>query len=151
MPWMPRWLAQFAKHKCVISACKATDISRTHVYRSRAADAEFAKTWDDIVGEVNDLLEASAIDHAINGIPEPVFYKGVIVGYVIKYPENLRQFLLRNRMAEYRRDRTPETTSGDDEESISSKVRATLAEMEDSVEDAPDEWPAKSGDGSAGE
>jgi hypothetical protein len=45
--------------------------------------------------EVGDMLEAVALDRAVNGVQEPIFYKGEQVSTVTKYSDGLLEKLLK--------------------------------------------------------
>lgn len=76
-------------------AARDLNTPRTTLYSHRAADAEFAKEWDEAVDRGIDVLEDEARERALNGTEEPVFYQGEICGHVHRKSDSLMALLLR--------------------------------------------------------
>ena len=66
-------------------------------YELRAANEEFAEAWAQAVEQGTQMLEDEARRRAVDGVDEPVFQKGEMVGHVRRYSDNLLMFLLRGR------------------------------------------------------
>lgn len=71
--------------------------------KMRSEDEDFAKEWARAVDAAGDLLEDTAVQRAVEGVSEPVFYKGMVVGHKVIYSDALLQFLLKhNKPDKYR-------------------------------------------------
>jgi len=75
-----RWKTAFlrAMGACgnVTIAANIAGVSRESAYRHRKTDKAFAEAWDDARDAACDLIEAEARRRAVDGVDEPVFYKG---------------------------------------------------------------------------
>lgn len=81
----------------VHGACERVGLSTTTLYKHRGEDPEFAAAWDVAYDQGTTVLEAEAQRRATQGVTEPVFNKGIIVGHVQKYSDVLLIFLLKAR------------------------------------------------------
>jgi len=79
--------------------------SRTSVYQYRLDDAEFAEQWQASLDTYTESLEAEADRRAVNGIDEPVFYKGEMIATKKKYSDNLLMFRLKGISPDKYRER----------------------------------------------
>lgn len=102
--WAEYFLLSLSECGNVTQAAKDAGISRMTAYRHRERDAEFAEAWDDAVEEGTDALEAEARRRAMQGVEEPVYYKGYVVGHVQKFSDTLLIFLLKAYRPETFRD-----------------------------------------------
>jgi len=69
----------------------------------RAKDDEFAEAWDVAESVAFDILEDEAHRRAVEGVMEPVFHQGEIVGHKVKYSDALLTTLLKaNKPDKYR-------------------------------------------------
>jgi hypothetical protein len=59
------------------------------LYRRRKADKEFAAAWEEALEIAGDRFEAEAARRAVEGVEEPVYHKGSVVGHVTKYSDSL--------------------------------------------------------------
>lgn len=85
------------------AALAAGYASSSFLVRVRKTDAEFAEKWDDALEASYDLLEAEALRRAVDGVMEPEYYQGTIVGYKVKYSDGLLTTLLKaNRPDKFR-------------------------------------------------
>ena len=92
----------------VSEAARAVGISRSHAYVLRAENADFAAAWDAAMAEAVDALEALARRRVMDGVEQPVFYRGEVVGYTRRYSDALLMFLLRaHRPETYHRQALP--------------------------------------------
>ena len=89
----------------VTHAAWTAGISRSRVYDIRKEDAEFAAAWDNAIEEGADALELVARRRALEGVKEPVFYKGEVCGHVLRYSDTLLMFLLKAHRPEKYRER----------------------------------------------
>ena len=74
----------------------------TTVLKFRREDEAFAEEWDNALEAAKHVLEAEAIRRAREGVLEPVYYKGDIVGYKTNYSDPLLMFVLRKLDPAYR-------------------------------------------------
>lgn len=83
----------------VADAAREAGVSRNTVYRRRAEpDAEaFRLAWAAALAQAFDRLADTAFDRAVNGVEQPVFWRGEQVGTRTWYNDRLLMFLLRRR------------------------------------------------------
>lgn len=110
--WKPVFLRALRSERSVVAACERAGIDRAAVYRHRQTDAVFAEQWAAVDTSITDDLEQEAIRRAVDGVAEPVYWQGEIVGLTRKYSDSLLQFLLRGRRREVYGDRTEITGAG---------------------------------------
>ena len=107
-PWRKGFLAALELTGNVTAAATAAGIERTTAYKARYRSEEtesrvFAKAWDEALEHATDLMEIEARRRALDGVEEPVYYKGEIVGGVRKYSDLLLIFMLKaHRPEKYR-------------------------------------------------
>lgn len=103
-PWMAGFIVALGERGIVADACRAAGIGRSQAYQWRQDDPLFAMEWDDAHQHAMDTLEAEAVRRAVEGVAEPVFYKGEKIETVQKYSDVLLMFLLNGgRSEKYRR------------------------------------------------
>ncbi len=91
-------LAQTGK---VAESARAVGFTTTaFLHKVRREDEDFAEAWDQAVQAAGDVLEAEAHRRAIDGVMDPVFYKGEVVGHKLQYSDQLLMFLLRGTRPE---------------------------------------------------
>lgn len=83
------FLERLRKGWSVTSSIEATGFARLTVYRYRSNDPAFAAAWDDAYEQGTDVFEDEAKRRAVDGILEPVFFKGEIVGEIQRYSDQL--------------------------------------------------------------
>lgn len=89
----------------VTEAVKAAGFSSsTSLYLKRKKDEKFAEAWDLALYVAGDKLEAEAIRRAHDGVYEPQYYQGKVVGHTIKYSDTLLMFMLKGIRPEKFRD-----------------------------------------------
>lgn len=105
----PRWRAAFLagleETGNVTLACQAAKVGRTTVYRHREEVPDFASAWESSMQIAADLLEAEARRRAAEGVTEPVYQGGKLVGTIRKYSDTLLIFLLKGARPEVYRER----------------------------------------------
>lgn len=89
----------------VSRACERSGVSRSAVYDRRRKSEDFANAWDRAEEEGTEVLEQEAFRRALEGVPKPVYYKGIEVGAVQQYSDRLLIELLRARKPEKYRER----------------------------------------------
>ncbi|MFK7088674.1 hypothetical protein AAFM71_07640 [Chromobacterium violaceum] len=96
----------------VSSAAKKIKVSRTHLYRLRDEDEEFAAAWNEAVQLGTAALEDEAVRRAKVGTLRPVFYKGEKCGEIREYSDTLLIFLLKARDPDKYADRVRKELTG---------------------------------------
>ena len=81
-------------------ACGYQDTAFLH--KCRRNDEDFAEQWDLALQAAGNVLEAEIWRRAHDGVLEPQYYKGSIVGYTTKYSDTLAMFILRKIDPSYR-------------------------------------------------
>ncbi len=95
-----RILAQTGKVAEAARAVGFQDTSSLQTFRRN--DEDFAEEWENALDSAKHVLEEAAIDRAVNGVLEPTYYKGEVVGYTPKYSDALMMFILRKLDPAYR-------------------------------------------------
>ena len=109
---MPLFLEAFALTGNVSESAKAAGVGRSTVYDARESDKAFAAAWDEAEEDAADRLERVALERAVDGVAEPVYYKGQLAGAVRRYSDTLLIFLLKARRPEKFRERYDHQHSG---------------------------------------
>lgn len=76
--------------------------STNHLHKMRREDEEFAEQWDLAVSAAKDVLHDEALRRGFDGVAEPDYYKGEVVGYTLKYSDTLLMFVLKKLDPSYR-------------------------------------------------
>ncbi len=84
---------------CVKTAAGYAGMSAKSAYRLRDRDdaASFAEAWDCALEEAIARVEVEALDRALNGTLDPVFYGGRQVGSRQRYDDRLTLAVLRHK------------------------------------------------------
>lgn len=112
--WKPLFLEALARTCNVLIACREAGIDRSTAYKARDRSAAFRAQWEEAEQNGVDILKAEARRRALQGVDEPVFHKGEIVGSVKRYSDPLLMFLLRAHEPETYRERVDHRHSGPD-------------------------------------
>lgn len=70
------FFAELAKHGLVATAARTAEIDRSHAYKLRDADPEFAERWLEALDLYADGLEKAAHQRAVDGLVKPVLHQG---------------------------------------------------------------------------
>lgn len=89
------FLVAYSECGNVTKAAEASGISRQSHYDWLATDPEYAEAFRHADDAAGDRLEAEARRRAVEGVDEPVYHKGEVVGYIRKYSDTLLIFLLK--------------------------------------------------------
>lgn len=84
-----RFCDQLATCGNVRMACALSGISAMTAYRTRRRDPLFAEVWDRALALARDHAEAVLAVRALEGIAEPVFHRGEVVGHRRRYDSRL--------------------------------------------------------------
>ena len=82
-------------------ACKLARISNTAVRKARAAYPSFAAACDRAIAKAEPTLEQIAVDRAINGVAEPVYHAGAVVGHKRRFSDALMRDALKREDARF--------------------------------------------------
>jgi hypothetical protein len=91
------FLGLLAKGWSATRAARATGFSRQRFYELRARDDAFRDDWAAAVDQGTDRLEDEAYRRAVEGVREPIFSRGEVVGERRMYSDRLIEFLLKAR------------------------------------------------------
>jgi len=101
--WRPRFLEALAGTANVSEACAAASVGRTTVYAERRTNDTFREEWERRIDTAVDKLEREAWRRAAEGIEEPIYSRGELVGTIRRYSDLLLIFLLKaHRPEKYR-------------------------------------------------
>jgi len=107
------FLQAFRDTGTLAGAARKTGVSRSSHYRWVEQDPEYEAEFEDANEETVDVLEQEARRRALEGVEEPVFYRGEKVGSVTKYSDQLLMFLLMAKRPEQFRERLDITSKVD--------------------------------------
>ena len=93
--WTARFLDALAECPNAKAAARVAGVGRATVYQRREADADFAKAWDSALKLGFESLHEVAWKVAVNGVKEPVLYRGKVVAHTTRYNTALMIYLLR--------------------------------------------------------
>ena len=104
--WTPErqlgFIEALADTGSVEAACKAVDMSTVgayHLRRQPGADS-FRAAWETALQLGVQRVEDVTMDRALNGVEEPLYSYGKLIGTRRKYNDRLLMFILRNRAPE---------------------------------------------------
>lgn len=112
LPWQRPFLDSLVATLNVAGAARAAGVSRARAYAARAEDPGFASAWDDAVEEALDRAEGEVYRRGVEGVDEPVYFKGKPCGVIRKYSDAMLVFLLRGRRRELYGDRVRQEHTG---------------------------------------
>ncbi len=104
--WTPErqrgFIEALADTGSVEAACRVVDMSSVGAYhlRRQPGAESFRAAWEAALAHGIQRVEDVAMDRALNGVPEPVYSYGKIVGTRIRHNDRLLMFMLRNRAPE---------------------------------------------------
>ncbi|WP_130472941.1 terminase [Candidatus Magnetaquicoccus inordinatus] len=96
------FLRALARLGCVTRAAAEAGLSRVVLYTSRSADRDFAEQWTEAIETFADSLESEAFRRGVQGVDQPVYQGGQLVGHVRRYSDSLLLAMLRARIPAYR-------------------------------------------------
>ena len=104
--WTPErqiaFIEALADTGSVEAACKAVDMSQAGVYylRRQPGAESFRKAWQAALQLGVARVEDVVMDRALNGVEEPLYSYGRLIGTRRRYNDRLLMFILRNRAPE---------------------------------------------------
>ena len=106
------FLAEYKLSATITHAAEIALIARQRHYKWLDKDPAYAKAFEEAKIAATDSLVAEARRRATQGVNEPVYYKGEVVGTIRKYSDTLLIFLLKGALPEVYRERY-EISGGD--------------------------------------
>jgi hypothetical protein len=103
-------------------------IGKSALYDWRKDDADFRREWDEALDVGADVLEDEAKRRAVQGVREPVFQGGKLVGEIQKYSDTLLIFLLKGAKPEKYNDRAQLALTGSDGGPVQFALKSILDE-----------------------
>lgn len=100
-----RFIQRLTETGNVTAAADFADIPRMYCYDMRKAQPEFAAQWDDALLAYANKLEAEADRRAYEGVDQPVYQGGELVGTKRVYSDTLLIFRLKALRPEVYRER----------------------------------------------
>lgn len=79
----------------ITKAAEFTGVSKGMHYYWLKHDPEYAAAYEIAKEQAADVLEAEVVRRAVEGVEEPVYYQGKVVGHVRRYSDNLLMFMLK--------------------------------------------------------
>lgn len=107
--WTDAFLAHLAECGILTDAAAAAGIDRSTVFRRRQDDEEFAQAVDEAIDMAADKLEREARRRAVDGVEEPVYQGGQLVGKRMVYSDSLLALLLKGRRKKVFAERIEQT------------------------------------------
>ncbi len=89
------FLAAYAECGNISAAAKAAQVNPDQHHKTWKHDPVYWEAFEAAHEIACDMLEYEARRRAVEGVQEPVYHKGRVVGYVNKYSDALLMFLLR--------------------------------------------------------
>ena len=100
------FLKHLAEYGNIKKAAELSNISYSAIFRYRKKNKKFNKEMESALESAAVLLEDEAKRRAIEGIEEPIFYKGQSTGSKIKYSDKLLITLLKAHYPEKYAEKT---------------------------------------------
>jgi hypothetical protein len=89
----------------ITAAADRAGVNRKTAYVARDLDDEFRGAWEDAFEQGTDLIEQEAWRRAVDGVDEPVYQGGKLVGVVRKYSDTVMLKLMAARRPDVYRER----------------------------------------------
>lgn len=96
------FIEHLRKHGVIGEAALFATVSRKLVLNQRKDFPEFDQEVREAMVEHADVVETELLRRAVEGIDEPVFYKGEQVATVKKYSDRLLELAIKSKKPEYR-------------------------------------------------
>lgn len=111
------FFAALAEGMTVIEALAASGYKRRTVYDWRRDDEAFRELWEGAFDIALERMEAEADRRGIEGIEQPIYYRGVEVEHVRKFSDALLMFRIKKLDPSYR-DTAPSEEPAKDRDRI---------------------------------
>jgi hypothetical protein len=116
------FLAAFRETCSKTKAAQSAGIQRQMHYRWMKEDQQYAEAFDAAQEQAIAVLEDEAIRRSVDGVREPIFWKGVECGYKLVYSDGLLQFMLKAARPDRYRERVTQEHTGPDGAPIAVEV-----------------------------
>jgi hypothetical protein len=107
------FLAAYSETGNISKSAEIAEIDRSTHYEWLNTDADYKEAFEQAHEVAGDRLEQEARRRAVEGVEEPVFYKGEEVGTIRKYSDPLLIFLLKGAKPEKYKERTQNENKND--------------------------------------
>lgn len=104
---LEKYIERVKAHGSLTRAAREVHITSRAIEQYANVDPTFADLQRDAVDAYNESVEKAVHDHAVEGIEEPVYQMGKLVGTKKVYSERLLELLAKRRMPEYRDKQQP--------------------------------------------
>lgn len=101
------FLRALAETGRIEKACKLAGISPQAARNMRKRYPSFAAAWDRALAKAEPTLEQIAVDRAVNGVSEPVYHGGEVVGHRKRYSDSLMRDVLKREDERLGTHKTP--------------------------------------------
>ena len=95
-PWESAFPAALESTGIVSHAAKAAEVGRRTVYDHLKADPEFYEKTQDALATSDGNLQMELMHRAVEGVQQPVYYRGEVVGQSTRKNDSLLMFAIRN-------------------------------------------------------
>jgi len=119
-------LACLASGATVRDTIDSHRISRTTVYKRIRSDEEWKERWNEAIDMGNDAVRDEIRRRGMQGVLEPVYHEGRVVGRKRRYSDNLLMFYAKSRMPEFK-DNVHEHNHGFNAEGMAERLADKLA------------------------
>ena len=126
-----RFLDSFRAIGTITTAAVAAGVSRRSVYNWLERDQDFWNRFEDAEEDVRDAIREELHRRAIEGVDEPVYQRGVLVGHVRKYSDRILLKMAAARLPEYRALSAPHQPKAEAPDGARKKVIVEIVERQD--------------------
>jgi hypothetical protein len=104
--WPNRFLKALARCGTVSHASRIAGVSNRHAHRQREKDPRFAQAWIEAERRFTDRAERELFRRAIDGVEEPIYQGGKLVGTKLVYSDSLLLAVVKARKPDLYRERS---------------------------------------------
>lgn len=97
-----RFIVSLSHHGNVTWALRSAKLDRGYAYDRRATDQDFGDAWEEARRIGLDVLKDEAWRRAHQGVAEPKFHAGRVVGHIQRYSDTLLMFLIKQHDPSFR-------------------------------------------------
>lgn len=91
--WEETFFEGFSQYGIISDACRLAGVPISLVQTLRKSDKAFAQRFEDTREEVRDKVRRALMERSIDGVVEPVYQLGKLVGYTIVHDNKLLMFV----------------------------------------------------------
>ena len=128
--WQKKFFDALRETGNVSEAAKMAGHPRQNCYLWRDKDPDFKAKWDEAMDQAVDALEREARRRAQEGVEEPVYHLGKVVGHIRKYSDTLLIFLLKGHRPQKYRDNANVELSGQNGGPIETRIVVEYADSD---------------------